>query len=426
MAYVCPLTQRALAPASSGPLARHDDNELHALFFPYLWRCYERFWDNQDTYPEEQQALAASFEAKNAALAETVQALAADKAALDEQLHALTDKPSPLEREQHERRVLQGDLAKFVQYHNDVLVPKLDKSRRTMERLEAALHEHTAELQTKQAERARRQQLIDAQAVSMDEFERRLAEREWLARQLDELAAQTKAAVERCWRVELALSKQQASVEARLRTFDLSAQRARLFPLALPDGVELTELALVPANPTTMLAPGVSMHAVRHKIEALRAAALADGHARTDERVAVQGRVDEQREALERLRRDGRRGETRLETLRAQMDEMHALASREEDESSAERVRQEEMVRTMDHTSALALQQAEARRQALHLQYVRTTHPRWQEALESTAAERAAMHDDMCAALHTLLDLKMRVAEGLDAIGQAVQAAVRG
>lgn len=35
------------------------------------------------------------------------------------------------------------------------------------------------------------------------------------------------------------------------------------------------------------------------------------------------------------------------------------------------------------------------------------------------------MHDEMCNALHTLLDLKVRVMAGLDAVGNAIQASMR-
>ena len=35
------------------------------------------------------------------------------------------------------------------------------------------------------------------------------------------------------------------------------------------------------------------------------------------------------------------------------------------------------------------------------------------------------MHDEMCNALHSLLDLKVRVVAGLDAVEDAVQASLR-
>ena len=407
----------AVGPSTSGPIGRDDENELHALFFPYLWRCYEKFWENQDTYPEELEELARSFESKNAALAASVESLAAEKTEIDAELTALTDKPSPLQREQHENHVLQGDVAKFLKYHHEVLVPKLDKSRRTIQRLHAALEEHTAELHEKQAERERRQRLVDAQDVSTEEFERMMSEREWLARQLDELAVQNREAIEQCWKIELALSKCQADVEKRLKAFHISERRIHLLPLSLPNGVELTELELVPAHPSTMLAPGVSMQAVRAKIEKLRASETQKFRALSDERVALQESLDEVLEQLDRVCRDARTLETRLESLREQIDEVGRISSHEEADSAAEYMRQENLVSSMDHTSSIALQQADTRVKALHLQL--------QEALESTADERAAMHEEMCRALHTLLDLKVRVSEGLEAVATAVQGAMR-
>ena len=166
-----------------------------------------------------------------------------------------------------------------------------------------------------------------------------------------------------------------------------------------------------------MLAPGVSMQAVRAKIEKLRASETQKFRALSDERVALQESLDEVLEQLDRVRRDARTLETRLESLREQIDEVGRISSHEEAESAAEYMRQENLVSSMDHTSSIALQQADTRVKALHLQL--------QEALESTADERAAMHEEMCRALHTLLDLKVRVSEGLEAVATAVQGAMR-
>ena len=371
----------AVGPSHSGPLERDDDNELHALFVPYLWKCYERVWDNQDTYPEEMEGLAQSFASKNEALAATVDALASTKQELDAELSSLTDKQSPLQREEHENRILQSDLAKFMKYHHEVLLPKLEKSRRTIERLHTALAEHTAELKDKQAERERRQALVDTQDVSEEEFERMMSEREWLVRQLEEVALQNREAVEQCWRVELTLTRQQAEVEKRLKTFQVGARRVRLLPLSLPNGMELTELELVPAHPATMLAPGVSMQAVRAKIDSLRAAENEAYRRVSDERLALQESHDELLEGIEGLRRDAHSLETRLETLREQIDEVGRVTTLEDDESSAECIRQEGIVSSIDHASSMALQQAEARWKASQLQYVsRATDPDYKRA----------------------------------------------
>ena len=107
----------------------------------------------------------------------------------------------------------------------------------------------------------------------------------------------------------------------------------------------------------------------------------------------------------------------RHESLREQIDEMGRISSAEEDESGAEYMRQEHLVNSMEHASSMALQQADTRVKALQLQL--------QEALESTADERAAMHEEICRALHTLLDLKLRVGKGLDAVTSAVHGVMR-
>lgn len=54
----------------AGPLERPEDEEddmtqegpdMSRLFFPFLWKCYAKFWDNQDAYPEELGELEAQF-----------------------------------------------------------------------------------------------------------------------------------------------------------------------------------------------------------------------------------------------------------------------------------------------------------------------------------------------------------------------------
>ena len=210
-----------VATIGSGPLERADDNELHALFFPYLWRCYAKFWDNQDTYPEDTAALQAAFRAKNDELARQVAALEHDKQALDAEHDALTARASPLAREQHESEVLQGDIAKFTQYRDAVLAPKLDKTRRTIGRLHTALVEAREELDAKQAERARQQALVDAQDVSADEFARMVAERDALATERDALAQTHRATLERCWKHEVELARRQTDVDARVRQIEV-------------------------------------------------------------------------------------------------------------------------------------------------------------------------------------------------------------
>lgn len=404
-----------VATIGSGPLERADDNELHALFFPYLWRCYAKFWDNQDTYPEDTAALQAAFRAKNDELARQVAALEHDKQALDAEHDALTARASPLAREQHESEVLQGDIAKFTQYRDAVLAPKLDKTRRTIGRLHTALVEAREELDAKQAERARQQALVDAQDVSADEFARMASERDALATERDALAQTHRATLERCWKHEVELARRQTDVDARVRQIEPAARRATVWPLPREDGGAVEALALCPSQAATMLPPGVEMRTIVAHIDSARAAQHERLRTLAHERGARQEALDTLLEQLAAQRRQRRSVESRLEALRAQLADVARTMSDEEQVAHAEAERQEELVRTIAHASQVALQQAEARKAAAELQL--------QEAIVSTDAERATMHDEMCNALHTLLDLKVRVAEGLDTVAAAVHAA---
>lgn len=48
---------------------------------------------------------------------------------------------SPLVKEQKENEVLEGDMSKFTKYHDEILQPKLEKSKRVIGKLKDALQE---------------------------------------------------------------------------------------------------------------------------------------------------------------------------------------------------------------------------------------------------------------------------------------------
>lgn len=394
----------------AGPLARDGESELHALFFPFLWKCYARFWDNQDTYPDEMAALQAAFIEKNAQLTTSVAELTATRDALEAELGAFAGE-SPLARERHENAIIRSDIAKFSKYRDEILLPKLEKSRRSIARLHAVLADTVGEVAARQAERDQRQQLVDAQHISAAEFDRLYAARERLARELEGLAQSNRDALERCWQLELRLAKQQEEAERRLKQFNPAAERVELLPLAA-GGATVHALSVTPSNPDTMLPAGVDMAQVRAEIDRLRGAHLAHYRALSDERAALQERLDEVHESLSRAQRDVRAAEARLDALREQNDDVNRVTGDEAEVTTTEIMRQESLIDNMEHASRMALQQAEARLAALRVQC--------QEGAESTEAERAAMHEEMCMALHTLLDLKVRVAEGLDAVAASM------
>ncbi|WFD00982.1 kinetochore-associated Ndc80 complex subunit ndc80 [Malassezia yamatoensis] len=398
-------------PLGSGPLERQDENEFHALFFPFLWRCYAKFWDNQDTYPEDTAALQTSFQQKNAQLEKQVESLEKAQLHWNTELSNLTAKPSPLQREQREHDVLQGDLIKFAQYHDEVLAPKLDKTRRAITRLQTSITEVEQELDQKRTERSRRQALVDAQDISAEEFEQMSEERQNLAQQLETFAQKHQQNVELCWKRELDFTRRQSDIEKRMASLELAAKRIEMWPIRTSYGV-LEKLFLDPNHLPTMLPHGFQLDQFLAEVEQARNSQANRFRTLSMERSTQQEASDQLMERLNELRRQRRSVEARLEFLRDQLQHTQQTISEEEQVADAEIQRQEELVQTIQHTSHVALQQAEARKATAELQL--------QEAIASTEAERAAMHDEMCNVLHTLLDLKVRVAEGLDTISTAI------
>lgn len=394
-----------------GPLERTDDNELHAIFFPYLWRCYDLFWTQEvDEFPQQTAELKESFRAKNQELATSTADLEAQHAALQAEYNRLMH-AWPRVREEKEGKVLLKDIHAFNDYRETKLLPRMDKTRRHMARLEAEVAETLDELQHRRRELARAASEVEAQGVSDDAYARLTAEREQLTSQLQDIQAQHRGAHERCDKTEVELTRKQDLVESRLAAFHQGAER---IALTMPDGVQRAQIALHPAHPTTMLPPGVSMSPVLAKIR--------DAHTRhttraTDlesESAARAAAGEALRADVVRLHREHRAREKRLAAL---SDELAALTRDAADEESAAAkliAQKRSFVQGQHQASAARLQHAQGR-----LAEVEAELAQLDEGLQ---AERQAIDCDMYDALHTLLDLKELVRDGLHEIQRAATA----
>lgn len=65
-----------------------DDGEL---FYPFLWKSYEKFWDGQDTYPEETAELDDIFARRNASVTKEVEEMEDEQARLMEKTREFTE-----------------------------------------------------------------------------------------------------------------------------------------------------------------------------------------------------------------------------------------------------------------------------------------------------------------------------------------------
>ena len=307
----------------AGPGSRVDeDDDSHSLFFPYLWKCYDRFWENQDTYPEEFEELEAKFEQKNIAIEKEVRELQEEHDKLESELSAYVGHDTPLQAEEKENDMLKRDVSKFKIYHDDVLVPKLDRTRKANERLVEEIKETDWDIESRKQESVELQRQVDAQEMSAEEYERMASERDRLQKQLIQLGELNKKATEDWWRLQLNFTKKQADVEKRLRDFNPLATKIKLLPFENGSGETLYELELMPGNPATMLAPGVDVKGLlRPKVEVLRSSAAALYREASNRRLLQQEKLEEINEQVNTAKLELVEEETKLRTLREQGDE---------------------------------------------------------------------------------------------------------
>lgn len=284
----------------TGPRSRPDEIEdLQSLFFPYLWDCYDRFWQNEDTYPEEHAKLGVRFEDKNAAIELELKELQQEHRKLESELADYLNNDSPLKIERSENDMLTKDISKFHKYYDDVLVPKLDKTKKAIERLikEIALAEKEIDDKTKR--RVDLQEQVNAQEMSAEEYERMLAERNRLTKRLEVLGEQNKKAAGDGWSLEIAIAKKQADTEDRISKFNPLARSISLLPYRLASGSVIEELELTPSNPSTMLQAGVDIKgSFRRQIETLRSQEADKYRHASKKRLAMQEEYEKLQETL--------------------------------------------------------------------------------------------------------------------------------
>ncbi|EPQ32435.1 uncharacterized protein PFL1_00631 [Pseudozyma flocculosa PF-1] len=391
----------------AGPVSRVDEDEdLQSLFFPYLWKCYDRFWENQDTYPEEFEELESCFERKNAAIEQELKQLQEEHEKLSAELAQYTGSATPLATEQRENEMLVGDVTKFKRYHDDVLVPKLERTKKANERLLDEIRETEVEIQTRRHEGQELQRQVDAQEMSAEEYERMATERDRLHKQLQDLADLNKKSTEDWYRLQLSFTNKQHAVEKRIRDFNPLAIKIKLFPLELASGRVLHELELSPGNPSTMLLPGIDVKGMlRPRVEVLRSHAASQYRDASNKRLHQQEKLEEINERVNTSKLELVEEETKLRTLREQADEAAKTSAMVTEQNANDQQRTELSINQADSSSRTVLNQAESRLGDLRLKA--------DQLEEEVERKRSRMDDEMLTFVVLLSKMKGDVANQL-------------
>lgn len=398
----------------TGPRSRPDEiDDLQSLFFPYLWDCYDRFWQNEDTYPEEHAKLGVRFEHKNAAIERELRELQQDHARLEAELADYLNNDSPLKVERSENDMLTKDISKFHKYYDEVLVPKLDKTKKAIERLikEIALTEK--EIDDKNKRRLDLQQQVNAQEMSAEEYERMLAERNRLSKRLEVLGEQNKKAAGDGWSLEIAIAKKQADTEDRISKFNPLARSIALLPFQLASGGVVEELELTPSNPSTMLQAGVDIKgSFRRQIEVLRSHEADRYRQASKKRLTMQEEYEKLQEAVAAQEAQLGSDRERCDALARQAAEYEKSCKTVQERYKADESKLERSTYETEASGSVHLQQAESRLTSLQLSA--------EHKEEEWSRQRSRMDEDMLSFVVLLSKMKGDVTGQLREIQAAV------
>ncbi|KAE8209641.1 hypothetical protein CF327_g6398 [Tilletia walkeri] len=414
------------AEIGCGPLER-DDPEDNDLFYRYLWRCYTKFWQGEDTFPEEYDELRSIYDQKLEA--NRAEDLALDKrlAELDAELAELEGE-SPVQYELRQAEVLQSDMAKFSKYNEEVLKPRLAKTNKQVEKLRQEQTDMAVQRVEKEKERDHLQSQVDAQEMSAEEYGRLTGEREHINKQLTETARSADTITRTNWALELDLQKRQAAVEVLITKFNDIGERVKFLPLTMRGGSssaaaaadsgeneELDKLELVPGNEDTLLPKGLDIKRdIKPAIHGLRHATHAAFTSVENAKVGLGEQEENLLERLSTLRTDIRAEEARLSALKDQIDELTANSSVEMDMLAQDYARKERQLGAVESAGRLALQEANMTNEAM------------QDELETARAaieeNKQKMLSDVANAIAELDRLQQRTHEGIERIEEAVLA----
>lgn len=395
-----------------------DDDEDFCHYFPYLWLCYEQFWDSKDEYPEERAKLEEIFEEKSRQARRELEQLREEELQLSSRLKYLHENDSPLKVEEGENKVLESDVKKFVDYKREALEPRILQYETGVETFSRESGRHEERIERLQRERDGLQNQVDAQNVSSNEFEQMSRQREILADQLRTIMAKFQEQSSSNNHMEVSLSNKQSHVEDDLKDLADKCRDLGMFPFMLADGRQLFDFDVVAGNASTMLPMGLDLRVdLRRRISEKRDGLAARYREAVSAKIKDQEDFDAIMEEVEEKREEVARLETRLRSIKEQTDLAQA-AGKEEARIQAEVEASNEMaLAQVDQAGRSAVDQAESRLQSARLQInlVRDRDDQLREEL----------HQDFVAGLETILSLKSLVTEGLKELEEASMALVQ-
>lgn len=377
-----------------------------------MWKCYAKFWLGEDSFPEEIGDLETFFEKKNASVKTAVAKLETEKARVEAELHELEDGESPLEKAEATNAMYRNDLEKFTTYKEQVLLPKIERTKSTIRKLEAAKIEKAEELQKLKMQHKRLSEQVASQEMSSDEFDRLTAERSALAADKEKLEGEIRDHEKRRYHLEVMNANMQQRLEEKLKSFNPLAAKAGVFPLKVRGSSSrdeyLEEIDLLLGQPS-LLHPGLDLKTdLKNRITSIRKE-LEEGQSKAvGEKVEKQEQYDQVWERLHLLRAQESEARSRLEVIKESIDELTRLTEEETSASMEDANMKERKLQHASQAGHRTLAEIEARLVGLR------THVKQLRTLKDESLEKHK--DELCAAVEQVMNLKKRVGESIEDI----------
>jgi kinetochore protein NDC80 len=308
-----------------GPLERplSEDDEDFCHYFPYLWLCYEQFWDGQNEYPEEKARLEEIFEERAKQARQELEQLLEAERHLSARLKEFQASEPPLAVEETENAVLKSDVEKFLAYKEKVLEPRILQCETGAEEFRRESEKHEGRLHRLSRDRDILQEQVDAQNVSANDFEQMSRQREQLGELLKKVMARLQDQSSENSHTEISLSNKQSRVEDELKDLSDKCRELGMFPYTLPNGGQLFDFDIVAGNTSTMLPKGLDLrNDLRRRIAEKKEKLLSLYRKVTSEKIKDQEDFDVMMEDVGEKREETTKLERKVETVNEQTDSM--------------------------------------------------------------------------------------------------------
>jgi kinetochore protein NDC80 len=396
------------------PVGEEDEDSCH--YFPYLWLCYEQFWESKDEYPEERDQLEKIFVEKSKQAKAEYERRAREEEDLVAELKRLEENRSPIKIEEEEKEILENDISKFIRYREKVLLPRIkhheanfDINRKEVDRLEERM-------QQCERERDELKKQVDAQNVSEDDFERMSRQKEELSDRLKQAMARLHEQSAANSRIEVTLSNKQLGVEKELKILSDNCRSLNLFPFTLSNGERVDDFVVVAGNTSTMLVEGLELdRGVKRKLIQKKEETSALYKEVTSKKIKDQEKYDVVMEDIDGIQEDLTTLATKHKSVKDQYEV--AINIREEEariDAETEASNDLALIQ-IEQASRQLLDQAELRYDSAKVQM---------NAVRDGDVElRDQIHREYAIGLETIFSLKTLVTEGLEKLSKATTSA---